>query len=79
MEQGKEQIYGTQGSSYGLNSDNPTSFIWPIKDPENVNKLRLEAGFLDTVEENAKRIFGDDFEFRNYTIEEVNKIIASYK
>ncbi|MEM9678924.1 MAG: BT_3928 family protein [Bacteroidota bacterium] len=79
MEQGKEQIYGTQGGSYGINSDNPTSFIWPIKDPENVNKLRLEAGFLDTVEENAKRIFGDDFEFRNYTIEEVNKIIASHK
>ncbi|RNC86695.1 MAG: DoxX family membrane protein [Winogradskyella sp.] len=79
MERGEAQIYGTQGSSYGLNSDNPISFMWPIKDLENVNKLRKEAGFLDTVEENAKRIFGDDFEFRNYTIEEVNKIIASYK
>ncbi|MEI6488412.1 MAG: DUF6624 domain-containing protein [Bacteroidota bacterium] len=52
MNQGKEQIYGTQiyipkGESKG--------FVYPIQDPENVNKRRKEAGYKETVEEYAKR------------------------
>ncbi len=70
MYQGKEQIYGTQGSTI---SDG-FSFIWPIKDPENVNKLRKEIGFYDTVEESAKRIFGEDFVYKPYSLEQIKKI-----
>jgi len=75
---GKEQLYGTQGSSYGIGSDNEINFIWPIKDVENVNQRRKEVGFDSTIEVAAKDLFGEDFEFKNYSIEEVNKIIASF-
>lgn len=57
MYQGKEQIYGTQGMCRPLkNQTNAACFIWPIKDPENVNKRRKEAGFSQTVEQNAARM-----------------------
>ncbi|WP_353780210.1 BT_3928 family protein [Winogradskyella sp. 3972H.M.0a.05] len=79
MYKGEPQIYGTQGSSYGYNSDNPLSLIWPIADFENVNKRRQEVGFDTTIEEYSKQLYGDDFEFKNYTIEEVNKIKESFK
>lgn len=78
MGQNREQLYGTQGSSYGIGSPNEINFIWPIKDAANVNKRRKEAGFDTTIEVAAKDLFGEDFEFRNYTLEEVNKIIASF-
>ena len=61
MNQGKEQIYGTQGrcdnppvNSAGLQK--PDCYIWPILDPDHVNERRKQAGFSDTVEENAKRL-----------------------
>ncbi len=75
---GEEQLYGTQGSSYGIGSDNEINFIWPIKDVENVNQRRKDVGFDSTIEVAAKELFGEDFEFKNYSIEEVNKIIASF-
>jgi hypothetical protein len=31
-------------------------FIWPIADPARVNKRRKDAGFPQTVEDNAKRM-----------------------
>ncbi|MFC7358362.1 BT_3928 family protein [Jejudonia soesokkakensis] len=70
MWKGEPQIYGTQGMSY--DEDNP--FIWPIADVENVNKRRAEAGFNTTLEEYAKQLFGEDFEFKLYTIEEVEAL-----
>ena len=74
MGRGEEQIYGTQGTQLNSNSDNPIDIIWPIKDPEGVNKRREEAGFKDTVEEYAKRLFGDDHEYKVYTLKEVKNI-----
>lgn len=71
MNDGKEQIYGTQGSTYGA-----TSFIWPIQDPENVNKRRVEAGYTRTIEEYAALLFGEDFELAFLTLEDAKKIIA---
>lgn len=56
MHQGKEQIYGTQATTRTLKSGKTENFIWPIKDPPGVNKLRKEAGFGQTVEENATRL-----------------------
>lgn len=58
-QQRKPQIYGTQGACYPLRAkveNNQECFIWPIEDPKNVNKRRKQAGFSDTVEENAKRM-----------------------
>ncbi len=66
MGEEKEQIYGTQGTTYG---DSP-SFIWPIKDPETVNKRRKEAGFSMDIEEYANRLFGGDFIYKALSLEE---------
>ncbi|WP_312304687.1 DUF6624 domain-containing protein [Chryseobacterium sp.] len=74
MDQGKEQIYGTQGYGSFWNEngkDYKTEYIWPIKDPENVNKIRKEAGFTKTVEEYAKDIYGKDFVYKIYTLDDV--------
>ena len=53
MYQGKHQIYGTQAKSMDLGDGNTDTYIWPIRNPENVNERRKTAGFEDTVEENA--------------------------
>lgn len=73
MQEEKEQLNGTQ--VYGLKYTNPQTgkeewkmFVWPIKNPETVNKKRKEVGFEQTVEENAKR-FG--VEYKVVTLEEV--------
>ena len=76
MQNEKEQIYGTQASGFSaINKETKkaewTWIIWPITDPENVNKRRKEAGFDNTVEENAKRL---GVEYKILTIEEVNKM-----
>lgn len=54
----KPQIYGTQVICYPPKKqpDHTECFVWPIEKPEQVNKRRKEAGFSDTVEENAKRL-----------------------
>jgi hypothetical protein len=70
MEQGKEQIYGTQGCSGCLKNGDKTAVIWPIKNSENVNKTREEAGFPDTVEEYAKEF---NIDYRIVKLEEMKK------
>ena len=76
MQNEKEQIYGTQASGFSaLNKTTGkaewTWVIWPISDPANVNKRRKEAGFDQTVEENAKRL---GVEYKVLTLEEVSKM-----
>lgn len=57
MNQGKEQIYGTQATSAALKNGKKIGwYIWPIRDPANVNQRRKEAGFDQSVEQNAKRL-----------------------
>ncbi len=67
MEQKKPQIYGTQGRQEG--SGKP--FIWPIENPETVNQRRKEAGFNEDIEVYAKNLFGEDFEYKVVTMEEI--------
>ena len=55
MGQGLPQKYGTQGRSYFMNTPEEINLIWPIENPENVNALRAEAGFDQTVEESTCR------------------------
>ena len=52
------------------------SIIWPIKDPVNVNELRKKAGFSQTVEEYSKDLYGENFEYKIYTLDEVKKMFA---
>ena len=76
MQNEKEQIYGTQASGFSaINKETKkaewTWIIWPISNPEDVNKRRKEAGFDQTVEENAKRL---GVTYKILTIDEVNKM-----
>lgn len=73
MNERKEQIYGTQGFSSHDGEKESEPIIWPIKDVKSVNKLRKEAGFDDTVENYAKRLYGKNFIFKSYTLDEVLK------
>ncbi|WP_048826189.1 DUF6624 domain-containing protein [Hymenobacter sp. DG25B] len=61
MYEGKEQLYGTQGRSFGVPNAQTgqrenVSFIWPIQDAARVNQRRKKAGFDSTVEANAQRL-----------------------
>ena len=76
MEQGLPQKYGTQGRSYFMNTPEEINLIWPIENPENVNALRAEAGFSQTVEESTADLFGEGTEYIPYTLEEVAEIEA---
>jgi hypothetical protein len=69
MNEGKEQIYGTQAHCGQLKSGkNMGCFIWPIKDPAGVNARRKKAGFDQTVEQNARRL---DVNYKVIKIDEV--------
>ncbi|MDP9958183.1 DUF6624 domain-containing protein [Chryseobacterium lathyri] len=79
MNDQKEQIYGTQGFSAYDGEKESEPIIWPIKDVENVNKRRKEAGFDNTVENYAKRLYGKNFVFKKYTLDEVLKFGTGQK
>lgn len=75
-QQGKEQIYGTQGQGKEITNKETGkkeffNYISPIQNPEKVNELRKKAGFTSTVEENAKRL---GIEYKVYTLDEIAKI-----
>jgi len=79
MGKGEMQIYGTQGSSYAIGTPQEVSFIWPIENPEEVNKRRKEVGFDETIEVYSKRMFGKDFEYKPLTLEEKDKLLEAFK
>ena len=72
----KEQIYGKQGTTRMITNKVTGKqeykwFIWPIKNPENINQLRKSTGFSTTVEENAARL---DIVYKVYTLEQVKNL-----
>lgn len=67
MNDGKEQLYGTQVKGY--NGQPP--FVWPVQNPAQVNQRRQQAGFKSTVEENAA-LLGTSY--RVLTLEDVAKM-----
>jgi hypothetical protein len=77
MRAGKEQLYGTQGFSYTIT--NPATgrreaqppFIWPIKNPGQVNARRQQAGFTTTVEQSAAML---GIPYRVVTLDDVEKM-----
>ena len=75
MNDGLEQIYGTQGAGRLIINDAGKeefyNFIWPIKDLENVNEFRKKAGFKTSVEENSKRI---GIDYKIVTLEDYKKL-----
>ena len=81
MQEGKEQLYGTQGLSFSRSGKNgqleqSPRFIWPIKDALNVNSRRKEAGFPETVEVYARHL---GVEYKALTLEEVKVMQKSFQ
>ncbi len=77
MQKGLEQKYGTQAKGQKIN--NPETgeeewsyFIWPIKNPENVNELRKTVGFNNTIEEYSKNM---NIDYKIYTLKEANDLL----
>lgn len=73
LEKQEPQIYGSQGLEMG-----GIPVIWPIKDPTNVNGLRKKAGFSQTVEQYSKDLFGENFEYKVYSLEEVKELFSGF-
>ena len=76
VEDGKEQVYGTQGR-YVLIKNKKTGidqlfkYIQPIENPDTVNDRRKKMGFKTTVEENALAM---GITYREYTFKDLEKI-----
>ncbi|PBI89562.1 hypothetical protein BSF41_20970 [Flavobacterium sp. ACN2] len=75
-QQGKEQIYGTQGQMKQITNKETGkkeffNYISPIENPAKVNDRRKKAGFTTTVEENAKEM---GMEYKVYTLDEIKKM-----
>lgn len=68
MYQDKKQIYGSQF----FEIDGKPAF-WPIENPEKVEKLGKEAGFVQTLEEYGKLVYGKDFTYKEYSLDEIKK------
>ncbi len=78
MNQGKEQIYGTQvaGRQLPVAKENQEAewfyFVWPSEQPEHVNQLRKQAGFDTTVEESAQSM---DVDYKVYSLKEIDTLL----
>ncbi|UOQ72866.1 DUF6624 domain-containing protein [Hymenobacter cellulosilyticus] len=67
MTEGKEQLYGTQVTGY----NGQPAFVWPIQNAAQVNQRRKQAGFTNTVEQNATRL---GVTYKVLTLEDVAKM-----
>ena len=74
MNKGEAQIYGTQGQDIITKKGEKLEIIWPISDFETINTRRKDVGFKTSFEESVKSLYGEDFEFKNYTIEAIEKL-----
>ena len=77
MNKGLEQKYGTQSKGFKIKNKETGgeewfNFIWPIKDPDNVNDLRKSIGFDKTIEEYSKKL---NVEYKVYTLVEINNLL----
>ncbi|MEZ7496280.1 DoxX family protein [Leeuwenhoekiella aequorea] len=70
MQQHKEQIYGTQAQITAANG----FFIWPIKDPEGVNRRRADAGFDRTIEEYAAELMGEKTAYKVLKLSDIKTL-----
>lgn len=72
----RRQIYGTQGQQSIIEENGKKyeiKYVWPIRNPKKVDKMRKEIGFKDSVEENARQFFGKSFIYKNYSFRDIKK------
>lgn len=70
MQQHKEQIYGTQAQITAANG----FFIWPIKEPEGVNRRRADAGFDRTIEEYVAELMGEKTAYKVLKLSDIKTL-----
>lgn len=70
MDNGKEQIYGTQIRGQKNKEGKWIDFIWPIKNPDSINIIRNKIG-LENIEDYAKKF---DIEYKVLTLEEIEDL-----
>ncbi|WP_435138250.1 DUF6624 domain-containing protein [Formosa sp. A9] len=70
MHNGQEQIYGTQIRGQKDKDGNWVHFVWPIKNPVSVNRIREKIG-LENIEAYAKKF---DIDYKVLTLEEINDL-----
>lgn len=76
VQQGKEQLYGTQGQGKLITNKETGkkeffNYVSPIENPSKVNERRKKAGFKTTVEENAKEM---GLDYKIYSLDEIAKM-----
>lgn len=71
MEQGHEQIYGTQIKGQANKQGKWIYFLWPIKNSDSVDVWRKKIGFKQNLKEYLKEM---DVEFKLYKINELNDL-----
>lgn len=71
MEQGLEQIYGTQIKGKANKEGKWIFFLWPVKNPETINIFRKNAGFDRAIEEYLEVM---DVENKFYNLNEINDL-----
>lgn len=71
MEQGREQIYGTQIKGKANKQGEWIYFLWPIKNVDSINMWRKQVGFEQNIEEYLKDM---DVEFELYKVSEVGDL-----
>lgn len=76
MREGKRQIYGTQNIVVG-NGNQPTAYVWPVEDPENLDCRRSSVG-LDGIQDwipEFKAASGMDLVYdKNLTVKKIRKL-----
>nr|WP_321412988.1 DUF6624 domain-containing protein [uncultured Allomuricauda sp.] len=71
MQQGRQQIYGTQIKGQANKEGEWIYFLWPIKNVDSINVWRKRVGFEQTIEEHLKDM---SIEFKLYEISELNEL-----
>lgn len=71
MNNGIEQIYGTQIKGQSSKNGDWIYFLWPIKNPDSVNIWRKQAGFTKSIEAYVQDM---DVEYKLYKINELKEL-----
>lgn len=71
MEQGYEQIYGTQIKGQANKEGEWIYFLWPVKNIDSINIWRKQVGFELNLEEYLKKM---DVEYKLYKISELSDL-----
>ena len=71
VQQGLEQLYGTQINGKVGKEGKWIYFLWPVKNADSLNMWRKQVGFEQTIEESLKAM---NLELKFYKLEEIDNL-----